>query len=145
MNKQPVKEKQKSKFNNYLKLFCGILVVVGIALVVYAQSYTAKPPPEIDYEVLREWNLPAGGIGMELLVSETATREQVLALATYLHSKHSRGWLNISIYDSREAHASSLKGTLSDEEFLKHVLVSITRNPDTGYDKIEWLATERGY
>ena len=102
--------------------------------------------PTLDYQVLREWDIPAGGIGMELLVSETAIKEEVLTLATYLRSKYSyKGYIFITIYDSKEAQISSLQGSLSDEGFLKHVLVTIFRNPKTGYDEIEWLATERGY
>ena len=102
--------------------------------------------PTLDYQVLREWDIPAGGIGMELLVSETAIKEEVLTLATYLRSKYSyKGYVFISILDSKEAQTNKIQGTMSDEEFRKHFLVQITRNPKTGYDEIEWLATERGY
>ena len=120
-----------------------ILAVLTIMVLAVSCGPTA---PSLDYQVLREWDIPAGGIGMDILVSETATKEEALALANYLRSKYSyKGYIFISIYDSKEAQASNFQGTMSDEEFRKHFLVQITRNPKTGYDEIEWLATERGY
>ncbi len=90
---------------------------------------------------------------MELLVSETATKDEVLALATYLRQEHSEGYLYIDIFDSLEAHAARqteartghLPSNYSDEEYWKHHLVSISRNPKTGYDEIQWVAQGRGY
>jgi len=122
-----------------------VLVVLAIMLLAISCGPTAPPPEILDYQVLREWDIPAGGIGMDILVSETATKEEALALATYLRSKHSKGNLFVSIFDSKEAQVSRFQGTMSDEEFRKHFLVQIIRNTKTGYDGIEWLATERGY
>ncbi len=123
-----------------------VLAVLTIMLLAISCGPTAPPPETLDYQVLREWDIPAGGIGMDLLVSETATKEEVLTLATYLRSKYShKGYIVISILDSKEAQTNKIQGTMSDEEFRKHFLVQITRNPKTGYDEIEWLATERGY
>lgn len=111
------------------------------------------PPETLDYQVLREWDIPAGGIGMELLVSETATKEEVLALATYLREEYSNGHIYIYIFDSLEAHAAretetrtgKMPSNYSDEEYWKHHLVNIIRNPTTGYDEIQWVAKGRGY
>jgi hypothetical protein len=122
-----------------------VLAVLTIMLLAISCGPTTPPPKTLDYQVLREWDIPAGGIGMELLVSETATKEEVLALANYLRSEHPKGYLYISIYDSKQAQVDALKGTLSDEDFHKHFLVDISRNPKTGYDEITWVATERGY
>jgi hypothetical protein len=121
-----------------------VLAVLTIMLLAISCGPTTPLPKTLDYQVLREWD-PDGGIGMELLVSETATKEEVLVLARYLRSEHSKGYLYISIYDSKQAQVDALKGTLSDEDFHKHFLVDIKRNPNTGVDEITWVATERGY
>ncbi len=121
------------------------LVLSFLTIMLLAVSCGTTAPP-LGYQVLREWDIPAGGIGMDILVSETATKEEALALANYLRSEYSyKGNLFISIYDSKEAQSSNFQGVMSDEEFRKHFLVQITRNKITGYDEIEWLATERGY
>ena len=90
---------------------------------------------------------------MELLVDESATKEEVLALAAHLREEHSGGHIVIDIFDSVEAHAARetetrtghLPSNYSEEEYWKHHLVMIFRNPSTGYDEIEWVAIERGY
>ncbi len=106
----------------------------------------------ITFETLRQWGIPAGGIGMEILVAETATKEQVLALAKQLHDKYlSTGAMFILIFDSKEAYLSReavLRGEESsypEEEYDKHFLVNITRNANTGYDKILWQAQGRDH
>ena len=90
---------------------------------------------------------------MELLVDESATKEEVLALAAYLWEEHSDGYIVIDIFDSLEAYAARemetrighLPSNYSDEEYWKHHLVNIIRNPKTGYDEIKWVAEGRGY
>jgi len=126
-----------------------ILAVLTIMLL----AISCGPAAPIDYQVLREWKIPAGGIGMELLVDESATKEEVLALAAYLWEEHSNGYLIIDIFDSLEAHAARetetrtghLPSNYSDEEYWKHHLMIIIRNPKTGYDEIQWVAEGRGY
>ena len=129
-----------------------ILAVLTIMLLVIGCGATTSPSP-IDYQVIREWEIPAGGIGMEILVDEIATKEEVLALADHLRKEYSDGHIIIDIFDSLEAHAAReteartghLPSNYSDEEYWKHHLVMLFWNPETGYDEIRWVATERGY
>ena len=123
-----------------------VLAVLTIMLLAISCGPTTPPPNTLDYEVLREWDIPAGGIGMELLVSETATKEEVLALANSLRSKYlPRGSIFITIFDSKEAYTRIDDPTYPEEEYFKHLLVSIGRNPNTGYDEILWVAEGRGH
>jgi len=130
-----------------------VLAALIIMLLAIGCGPTAPPRETLDYQVLREWEIPAGGIGMDLLVDESATKEEVLALAAYLREEHSDGYIVIFIFDSVEAHAARETETrtgrfpsnYSDEEYLKHHLVNIIRNPKTGHDEIQWVAEGRGY
>ncbi len=100
----------------------------------------------IDYEILRQWKIPAGGIGMDTLVSEDATKEDVLALANSLRSKYlPGGYIYIQIFDSLSAYTHRDDRTYPEEEYFKHFLVGIARNPMTDYDKISWVAEGRGH
>jgi len=125
------------------------LVLTFLTIMLLAIS--CGPTAPIDYQVLREWKIPAGGVGMELLVDETATKDEVLALAAHLREEYSDGYLIIDIFDSLEAHAAreteARTGQLpiSEEEYWKHHLVMIFRNSKTGYDEIQWVAEGRGY
>ncbi len=130
-------------------LACVILVLTLASTMVGCRAV-------LDYQVLREWDPewdPGGGTGMDLLVAETATKEEVLALATYLREEYSDGRIVIFIFDSREAWAAretetrtgKMPSNYSDEEYWKHHLVNIIRNPTTGYDEIEWVAKGRSY
>ena len=88
---------------------------------------------------------------MELLVDESATKEEVLALAAHLREEHSGGHIVIDIFDSVEAHVARETETrtghlpISEEEYWKHHLVMIKLNPNTGLDEILWVAEGRGY
>lgn len=108
--------------------------------------YVTPTPKTIDYQVLRQWSTPAGGIGMEILVSEDAAKEDVLALANSLRSKYlSRGYIFIDIFDSLEAYTHRDDMTYPEAEYWKHYLVNIVRNPQTGYDEIYWAAEGRDH
>jgi len=125
------------------------------AILISSLAISCGPaaPETLDYQILREWDIPEGSIGMELLVDESATRGEVLALAAHLREEYSHGYIYIDIFDSLEAHAARetetrtghLPSNYSDEEYSKHHLVNIIRNPKTGYDEIQWVAEERGY
>ena len=74
--------------------------VLTIMLLAISCGPTTPPPETIDYQTLREYEIPAGGIGRHLLVSEKATKEEVLTLATHLRSKYlSKGNIFIFIFD----------------------------------------------
>jgi len=106
----------------------------------------AEVPKTIDYQVIRQWEVPAGGIGMDILVSEDATKEEVLALANSLRSEYlPGGYIYIQIFDSLSTYNHREDLTYPEEEYFKHFLVDIKRNPKTGYDEILWVAKERGH
>ena len=128
-----------------------VLAVLTIMLLAVSCGPTAPPPKTLDYQVLREWDIPAGGIGMELLVDDSATKEEVLALAAHLREEHSDGYIYIDIFDSVAAQRARLTEVrtgqlpISEEEYWKHHLVMIKLNPNTGLDEIQWVAEGRGY
>lgn len=106
-----------------------------------------KPKPVLPkYEVLREWEIPAGGIGMNILVSQKAKKEEVLALARHLRIKNKpKGYIFIHIFDSREAWRNRDNESYPQEKYMKHFLATVTVNPRTGMDKVRWTAEGRGY
>ena len=126
------------------------------ALIFMAMTLLAlgcSPTAPIDYSVIREWEIPAGGTGMEILVNESATKEKVLALAAHLREQYSEGYIVIDIFDSLEActareietNTGHFPSNYSEEEYWKHHLVNIIRNPKTGHDEILWVAEGRDY
>jgi hypothetical protein len=102
----------------------------------------------IEYQVLRSWKIPAGGNGMEILVSEESTKEEVLELAENLHSiykNRDRGHIVIHIFDSRTVWQNFGSLDYPEELYFKHYLVSIIRNPNTGHDQTNWMARYRDH
>ena len=100
----------------------------------------------ISYETLRQWNIPAGGVGMEILEPPEATKGEVLDLAKYLRSSYlSKGFVIIQIFDSREAYLHRDDPNYPEDKYYKHFLVDVVRNPKTGHDKISWVAEGRQY
>jgi len=102
--------------------------------------------PSITFKTLRRWDIPAGGIGIELLVSEKATKKEVMALAQHLRSKYlSKGFVNIQIFDSEEAYLHRDDTSYPEKKYFKHYLISLVRNPKTGYYEINWMAKGRDH
>lgn len=100
----------------------------------------------IEHEVLRTWNIPAGGIGMDILVSEQASKGDILKLASELRKENlSRGTIVINIFDSREAWQNRDNQNYPQEKYDRHFLVQVIVNPKTGYDKITWDAKGRDH
>ena len=127
-------------------LICILACVILVAAPVSGCGENTKSAKTIDYKVLRQWSIPAGGVGMELLVSTDTTKEQALELASSLRSKYlSQGYIAIQIFDSQDAYNHRADLSYPEGEFYKHYLVNITRNPKTGNDEIVWVADGRGY
>jgi hypothetical protein len=100
----------------------------------------------ITYETLRQWTIPAGGVGMQILVSDEATKDEVLSLAKHLRSNSSpKNFFILHIFDLEEAFLNRDNPDYSDEKYFKHFLVSAVRNPKTGYNKINWMAEGRDH
>ena len=100
----------------------------------------------IPYDVLESKKIPFG-LTMDILVNETATKEEVIKLAESLRQKHINTHRGISIFDSREAQHRQLDKSYPEAELSKHWLVTITRNViDEGkLDTIRWVAEGRNY
>ena len=119
-----------------------IFIIVGVAACSGSEQTTTQKT--IDYQVIGQGAIP--GVGMTILVSQDATKADVLALANSLRSKYlSGGYISIDIFDSLEAYNHRDDMTYPEEEYWKHYLVNIVRNPTTGYDKVYWAAEGRDH
>jgi hypothetical protein len=127
-----------------------MVALIAIALVVTLDCSKEEAKQDfIAYESLRRWTIPAGGVGMEILVSEEATKEEVLTLAYHLRAKYlSEGFIVIRVFDSKEAYLRKCRDddpNYPHEKYMKHFLVDLVRNPKTGYDRINWVAEGRDH
>ncbi|MDP8239985.1 MAG: hypothetical protein P9X24_12915 [Candidatus Hatepunaea meridiana] len=115
--------------------------------VIEKELPVSQPKIEmIEFEVLRSWTPGRKGTGMEILVSKKATKEQVMKLAHFLRKKYKLGgFIWISIFDSREAWKHRDDESYPSDKYFKHFLAQISVNPNTGHDKVSWVAEGRGY
>jgi len=100
----------------------------------------------IPYEVLSKWNPRRGDndyFGMHILVSETASKQQVLKLAEALKRKHAGKYIAIHIWDSREAQRRQGDETYPEKELFRHYLVVMYDEPID--PKIQWVAEGRDH
>ncbi len=98
----------------------------------------------ISYEVLKKWDSAVGRFSMELLVSETASRQDILNLAKSLARRYAGKYLAIQIFDSREAWRNRWNEGYSEKEYAKHFLVDISGDWKDGKE-IHWIAEGRGH
>jgi hypothetical protein len=140
---------------------CGTIVLIcaGIIVIFYAvgtwfnsRSAVSVSVPEIkkpethalSYEVLRSWTPGRSGTGLELLVSPTASKSEVMQLAHELMYEYAEyGQEVISIFDSREAWANRGNGNYPETAYWKHFLVSIFNPPLPGDERVKWVAEGR--
>ena len=100
----------------------------------------------IQFEVLRQWDIPNNGFGMEILVDEKANKAEVVHLAEAIRSQYlSKYLLTVSIFDAREAWVNRLNESYPEEKYFKHYLVELIRNQNSGYDEIQWTAKNRDH
>lgn len=106
----------------------------------------------ISYEVLKTWDIPAwhtpaGGTGLDILVSRKSTKDQVIDLAHSLRAKYSKEnkFFTLSVFDLKEAWANRENESYPQAKYMKHFLATANVNPNTGYDQIQWTAQGRGY
>lgn len=157
MGKKPA-PKNSFQYVHFLVLLLGILLLVAVFKTHFAQLSSlqtpARPPSQsplqkvdslIGFSILREWKPLGDGIGMELLVKNGASKQDVIALANYLRQKYStspRIW--IDIFDDREAWSRRPDPKYPESEFVRHWLVAIRVPHKTmgGKQEIEWLAPD---
>lgn len=105
-----------------------------------------KIPPEkyIDYTVLRRWRPGRNGTGMDILVSPTATKDEVMRLAEKLRDDYGQtGFVVLSIFDLREAWVDRQNNNYPGAKFWKHYLVQVWCPPLGGQEEIRWVAEGR--
>ena len=157
------KEKRnKSKSSFCIGLISMLLLVVLSGVFITACEKSDKTPLPItkqktgvlteskqniiDFEILRRWTPQRGGIGMVLLVSEEATKEEILCLARHLRSNYlSKGWVLIDIFDSKEAYQHRDDPNYPEYKYSKHWLVQVSYDKARGFDSVEWLASGRDH
>jgi hypothetical protein len=129
-------------------------IILSLTILLFLNSYqkteAEKDADLIPFEVLKNWQIPPGGIGMIILVSEKATKDEVMKLAVklrerYIHKYKGKGGIYIDIFDSKEAWLNRDNPKYPEAKFDRSWLVNINVNPYTGYDKIEWTAIGRKY
>jgi hypothetical protein len=127
-------------------LFCGGVWLITKNRTPPPGPQAPKPKPSvfIDYEVLRQWIPGRSGIGLELLVSPTAKRIEVMQLANHLiNQSRGNGQVVIFIFDSREAWANRDNDTYPEKEYFKHFLVTVMSPPLPGESEVRWTAKGR--
>ncbi len=83
---------------------------------------------------------------MDILVPEKTTKQQALDLARFIRAdRDAEPFILVSIFDSRTAWQRREDDTYPQSEYLRHLLVVVTRNTNTGFDKIEWQAKGRDH
>jgi len=145
-----LKQNRKSKGGNMKKFLIGIGVFVVFVFVFdyfYTHGSKSKEPEQkaeqfIKYSVLRQWKIGSTGIGMEILVSPTNTKDEIMALAGNLRKEKLRGGpLNIIfIFDSKEAWANRDNDAYPEKTYWKHFLVEINTQEA---EEIKWVAEGR--
>lgn len=113
---------------------------------------TRPSESSLSFEVLRQWSIPkshtpAGGTGLEILVSPKSNRDEVLNLARSLRAKYAVNHraFNLSIFDNREAWENSNNEQYPQEKYMKHLLAVVFVNPNTGFDETRWSAEGRDH
>lgn len=139
---------------------CGIgcLVIFVIAVLIALMTgptRNEKPIRQgnvktIPYAVVGKWD-KATAFGMDILVDETASREDVMNLAKSLQRQNNAGkYCTINIFDSREAQRRHLDESYSEQELSRHWLVVIVAGGEKvmkskDHQEIRWVAEGRDH
>ena len=115
---------------------------------------TAEPQKEeiplqvIEHTVLRDWkpNKDYRGLGLEILVGEEATEEELVALIKKLAA--GREHVNIRVYSSQEAYRQEQRQTYGEAYKRGYLLFYVKnlsgRGPFDGSNEIRWMQ-EQGH
>jgi DNA-directed RNA polymerase subunit RPC12/RpoP len=139
---------------------CGIgcLVIFVIAVIIAlttGPTRNEKPIRQgnektIPYTVVGKWE-KAAAFGMDILVDEAASKEDVMSLAKSLQRQNNEGkYCTINIFDSREAQRRRLDEEYSEKELFRHWLVAIVAGGEKvmkskDHQEIRWVAEERDH
>ncbi len=117
-------------------------------------SETVEPQEEeiplqvIEHTVLRDWkpNSDYRGLGLEILVGEESTEEELVTLIKKLAAR--REHVNIRVYSSKEAYRQEQRQTYGDaykRGYLLFYIKNLTgRGPFAGLNEIRWMQ-EKGH
>ena len=97
----------------------------------------------IPYEIVENEERPDGKCLMQLVVSETASQQEVLKLAEILRQKYTGKLGSICVFDSREALRRRLDAAYPEKELIRHWLIEI--EGDTGPEHVKWIAEGRDH
>ncbi len=112
-------------------------------------SETVKPQEEqiprqvIEHSVLRDWkpNNDYRGLGLEILVSDQTTANELVALIRKLAAR--REHVNIRVYSSQEAYRQGQRQTYGDAYKNGYLLFYVKnlsgRGPFDGLNEIRWM------
>ena len=106
------------------------------------------PRQVIEHSVLRDWkpNNDYRGLGMEILVSDQTTADELVALIRKLAAR--REHVNIRVYSSQEAYRQEQRQTYGDAYKSGYLLFYIKnlsgRGPFEGLNEIRWMQ-EKGH
>lgn len=136
-------------------LFCsGVLICGGVVVYGIRENGAFKGDVEeatiargIHYEILRQWDVNDEGLGMEILVDESASKRDVMKLAESLSKEYAGKYSVIDIYDSREACESRLDPSYPEKNLDRHWLVQMAPKGkvfawDDGQE-VHWIAKGR--
>jgi len=99
-----------------------------------------KPGDIIDYRIYS-----GSGSTYQVLVEKETKKEDVIRLAKYLRNKHSSSsFIFIAIFNDEEALENKINESYSTKRVMQHFLIQITKNNNTGFDKVIWMKNGEG-
>jgi hypothetical protein len=121
-------------------LFAMVLACAFAVAVPFLVRAARLGPPPVPYEVLSEWQV-AGKLCQELLVAESTSRADAMALGEWLKQNHEGQFFLIFVYDSREAWRNRDNDRFPEKKFWRHYLVGVSADPPC----VTWMAEGRGH
>jgi len=108
-----------------------------------AQQAKQEGEKTIPHEVLRKWDVGTK-FGMNLLVSERASRQDILSLAESLTQRYHDKYFVIDIFHSREAWRNREDDDYPEKDYWQHYLVQIGGEWRDGQE-VHWVAEGRDH
>lgn len=116
--------------------------MLALARVEADDARKKKAGGTIPYESLKSAKRKSDGkLILEVLVSESDSKEEVMKLADRLRREHAGNYVTISIFDSREAWRRRMDESYPETKLSRHWLVVI--DDTLGKDEIRWVAKGR--